>query len=139
MIVHAHVAQAFVPEVVWLTSLVRRRPFIAHFHLDVDASGRFGRLLPAYKRFVLGPVLRRAGGVIVLSPEQADAVEARYRVRRDRLTVIPNGVDPSFYDSGLRRSGSGRGPLRVLFVGRLDAQKNVARLLVAAARTREPM
>lgn len=139
VIVHAHVAQAFLPEMVWLTSLLRRRPFIAHFHLDVDASGRFGRLLPAYKRFVLGPVLRQADAVIVLSTEQADAVETRYRVRRDRVTIIPNGVDPSFYDSGLRRSATGGAPLRVLFVGRLDAQKNVARLLVAASRAREPM
>src|SRR5579859_2766965 len=37
-VVHVHIAQAFAPEVVWITSKLRRRPFIAHFHLDVDPS-----------------------------------------------------------------------------------------------------
>jgi glycosyltransferase involved in cell wall biosynthesis len=92
-IVHVHVAQAFLPEVVWLTSAIRRRPYVVHFHLDVDASGRLGRLLPAYKRFVLGPVLRRAAAVLALSPQQAESIVALHGVRSDRITIMPNGVD----------------------------------------------
>ena len=79
-IVHAHVAQAFVPEMVWLTSVLRRRPYIVHFHLDVDPSGRAGVVLPAYKRWVLGPVLRRAAAVVALSAEQAVFLQERYGV-----------------------------------------------------------
>lgn len=139
-IVHVHVAQAVLPEVVWVTRALRRAPFVAHFHLDVDASGRMGGLLPAYKRFVFGPVLRRAAGVIVLSPEQRDHVVERYRVRPERITVIPNGVDASFGAIAVnRRPAPADRALRVLFVGRLEAQKNVRRLLDALALTREPM
>jgi len=138
-IVHAHVAQAFIPEMVWLTSALRRRPFILHFHLDVDPSGRFGRVLPVYKRLVLGPALRRAAAVVVLSPEQADDVAARHRVPRERITVVPNGVHPFFYAAARRRGTAGPGPTRVLFVGRLDSQKNVRRLLVAATRVTAPI
>jgi phosphatidylinositol alpha-mannosyltransferase len=139
-IVHVHVAQAVLPEVVWMTRALRRAPFVAHFHLDVDASGRMGGLLPIYKRFVFGPVLRRAAAVIVLSPQQRDDVVEKYRVRRERVTVIPNGVDAAFGAIAAQRrpAPADRAP-RVLFVGRMEAQKNVHRLLEAFALTREPM
>jgi glycosyltransferase involved in cell wall biosynthesis len=132
-IVHVHVAQAFVPEAVLVTSALRRRPYIAHFHLDVDPSGPFGVLLNTYKRRILGPFLRRAAAVIALSDQQASFLVSRYGVHRDRITVIPNGVNPSFYRplaSIDQPIAKGRMP-RLLFVGRLDAQKNVPRLVDA--------
>jgi glycosyltransferase involved in cell wall biosynthesis len=131
VIVHAHVAQAFLPELLWLTSVLRRRPYIIHFHLDVDPSGRFGVLLPAYKRLVLGPVLRRAAAVIALSQGQASFLAKHYRIRPARVAVVPNGVGSSFYRRLDETHRTSSGPLRLLFVGRLDAQKNVPRLLDA--------
>lgn len=128
-IVHAHVAQAFLPEMVWLTSALRRRPYLIHFHLDVDASGRAGVVLPAYKRWVLGPVLRRAAAVVVLTAEQAEALQERYGVDQHRIAVIPNGVTGPFLSP--RRPAVAGEPMRLLFVGRLDAQKNVIRLIDA--------
>jgi glycosyltransferase involved in cell wall biosynthesis len=138
-IVHAHVAQAFLPEVLWLTSVLRRRPYIIHFHLDVDPSGRFGVLLPTYKRLVLGPVLRRAAAVIALSQGQASFLAKHYRVRPARVTVVPNGVGSSFYRRLHETSRTSSGPLRLLFVGRLDAQKNVLRLLDAISYVSSPV
>jgi glycosyltransferase involved in cell wall biosynthesis len=138
-VVHAHLGQAFVPEMTWLTSLLRRRDYILHFHLDVDQSGRMGLFLPAYNRFVLGPVLRRAAGVIVLSEEQAAFLAAEYGVERTCISVIPNGVPPAFF---LERSGEADdsgGPLRLLSVGRLSVQKNIPRLLEAVARVKAPV
>ena len=132
-IVHVHVAQAFLPEVVLLTSLLQRRPYIAHFHLDVDPTGRFGWLLPMYKRWILGPFLRRAAAVIALSEEQASFLTSQYGVAHGRITVIPNGVNPCFYrpDSCAPEPIPQARALRLLFVGRLDVQKNVARLIDA--------
>ena len=131
-IVHLHIAQALVPEMVWLASVLRRRPFIAHFHLDVDPSGRLGGLFLAYKRWILGPTLRAASRVIALSPEQAEFMVERYGVSRSRLVVVPNGVGSEFLvPYGDRRLPDG--PLRLLYVGRLSAQKNLPRLLHAIA------
>lgn len=139
-IVHAHVAQAFLPEMVWLTSALRRRRYIIHFHLDVDASGRFGTLLPAYKRLVLGPVLRRAAAVIALSPAQAEFLTRCYGIHQDRVVIVPNGVGDSFYlHAEHHRTRRAPEPLRLLFVGRLDAQKNVIRLLDAMTHVRAPV
>lgn len=138
-VVHAHLGQAFLPEITWLTSRLRRREYVLHFHLDVDQSGRMGRLLPAYNRFVLGPVLRRAAGVIVLSEEQASFVADEYHVERSRIAVIPNGVPPAFFLERSADSGAADGPLRLLSVGRLSVQKNVPRLLEAMARVQAPI
>lgn len=138
-IVHAHVAQAFLPEMVWLTSVLRRRPYIVHFHLDVDASGRFGVVLPAYKRWVLGPVLRRASAVVAVSLAQAMFLHERYGVEQRRITVIPNGVAAPFLRSGGPTTGAVGEPLRLLFVGRLDAQKNVIRLIDAMRHVTAPV
>jgi glycosyltransferase involved in cell wall biosynthesis len=137
-VVHAHLGQAFLPELTWLTSRLRRRRYLLHFHLDVDPSGRMGRILPAYNRYVLGPVLRRAAGVIVLSEEQARFIAEEYRVERSLVTVIPNGVPPAFFLE--RPSEPERGdPLRLLSVGRISVQKNVPRLLEAMAKVEAPV
>jgi glycosyltransferase involved in cell wall biosynthesis len=133
-IVHVHTGPAFVPEVVLITSALRRRPYIAHFHGDAPPSGPFGGpLLDSYKRWILGPYLRRAAAVVALSDQQARFLESQYAIHRDRITVIPNGVHPAFY---LPADGDGEpiakpGVLQLLFVGRLDVLKNVPRLVDA--------
>jgi glycosyltransferase involved in cell wall biosynthesis len=135
-VLHLHCAHALMPEIVALTARLRRRPFILHFHLDVDASGRFGRLLPAYKKHVFGRVLRAAAGVIVLTEAQGAFVRETYGVRAERVYVVPNGVAERYFMPVRETAGD---PLRLLFVGRLSAQKNVARLLDAMSLVREPV
>ncbi|MEU6340547.1 glycosyltransferase family 4 protein [Streptomyces sp. NPDC046977] len=135
-VLHLHCAHAFMPELVALTARLRGQRFILHFHFDVDPSGRFGRLLPAYKKHVFGRSMRAAAGVIVLTEEQGAFVRDTYGVRADRVFVVPNGVGANYF-MPVRQTV--RRPLRLLYVGRLSAQKNVARLLEAAALLREPV
>ena len=137
-IVHVHVAQALVPEFVWVTSRLRRRPYVAHFHLDVDPSGRLGVLLALYKRIMLRRVLRDAARVLVLTREQAAFVTTRYGVSSSRLVVLPNGVEDRHFLDRPTGAASTRA-LRLLFVGRLSPQKNVALLLDALAELSEPV
>lgn len=136
-LIHVHVAQAYVPEAVWLASVIRRRPFVAHFHLDVAPSGRLGWIFTAYKRLVLGRTLRAAARVIVLSVDQAEFLVDRYGVEAALIAVIPNSVSGDF--SGVARDAHHAGPLRLLFVGRLSPQKNVARLVRAIAQVSAPV
>jgi glycosyltransferase involved in cell wall biosynthesis len=137
-VVHVHVAQAVWPELVVLAAAIRRFAVVAHFHLDVDPTGRAGRLLPYYKRLVLGPTLRRANAVITLTSAQADAVVARYAIDPRRVVVMANGVEDQFL-AVKQTPRSPIAPLRLLFVGRLEAQKNVRRLLRAVAEVSEPV
>ncbi|MFJ8043009.1 glycosyltransferase family 4 protein [Kitasatospora sp. NPDC096147] len=138
-VLHLHCAHALIPELVALTALLRRQRYLLHFHLDVDASGPLGRLLPHYKKHVFGRVMRAAAGVIVLTEAQAAFVRDAYRVPAERVFVVPNGVGPEYFLT-VRESGEPTGrPLELLFVGRLGAQKNVDRLLDALALTTEPV
>src|SRR5438132_186629 len=73
-LIHLHVAQAFLPEIVRLTSKVRGIPYIAHFHLDVDPSGSYGFLLGLYKKVFLKRALQSAAKIICLSEAQKQAI-----------------------------------------------------------------
>ena len=127
-VIHLHVAQAFVPEVVYAAHLLRGLPYVAHFHLDVGPSGRAGFLLRAYKPLILGPVLRAAATVVVFTDEQRSAVTSKYGVDPTRIAVIPNGVDETFSYPGPRLLHP---KPRLLFVGRLSVQKNLSLFLHA--------
>ncbi|MCH5673548.1 glycosyltransferase family 4 protein [Streptomyces gilvus] len=137
-VLHLHSAHALLPELVAAVARLRGQRFLLHFHLDVDASGRFGRLLPAYKRHVFGRVLRAAAGVLVLTEAQAEFVRRTYRVRPERVFVVPNGVGSAYF-MPVRASRPAGEPLKLLYVGRLSAQKRVDRLLDAMALIREPV
>ncbi|MEV7596900.1 glycosyltransferase family 4 protein [Kitasatospora sp. NPDC089797] len=135
-VLHLHAAHALLPELVALAARLRGRPFVLHFHLDVDSSGRLGVLLPAYKKYVFGPVLRAAAAVIVLTDRQADFVRTVYRVPGERIHVVPNGVDGGYF---MPVRDPVERPLQLLYVGRLSPQKNVGRLLEAIALLRRPV
>jgi glycosyltransferase involved in cell wall biosynthesis len=126
---HLHCAHALIAEQVMVAARLRGQKYLLHFHLDVGASGPLGRLLPFYKKHFFARAARAAAVVIVLTESQAEFIERAYRVPRDRIRVVPNGVAQRYFGAP-RRSGGDR-PLQLLFVGRLEVQKNVARLIEA--------
>jgi len=132
-VIHAHVAQAYTPEMVWLASVLRRQRFIAHFHLDVEPSGRLGPLFNLYKRHILGRTLRAAARVVVLTTAQGTFLEDRYGVESANISTLPNGVAPEFFTERGAAMQPADAPMRLLFVGRLAPQKNLPRLLEAMA------
>jgi glycosyltransferase involved in cell wall biosynthesis len=137
-IIHVHVAQALIPEMVWISRWFRGGKFIAHFHLDVAPSGRFGRIFAWYKKIILGHTLRAAAKVIAFSADQANIIEKTYRVSADNVAVIPNGIGSEF--SPKQGSDISRNrPLRVLYVGRLTKQKALHRLVHALAAMTQPV
>jgi glycosyltransferase involved in cell wall biosynthesis len=137
-IVHVHVAQALIPEIVWMSRWLRGGKFIAHFHLDVGPSGRFGRIFVWYKRAILGHTLRAAVKVIALTADQASFLEQAYHVSASKIAVIPNGIGSEFSPKPETAESRDR-PLRVLYVGRLSPQKAVPRLVHAFAAMTQPV
>ncbi len=129
-VVHMHVAQAYVPEITYLFCKLRGIPYLAHIHLDIDQTGPMGFILPFYKKFLLGPILRGADAVTVLTPDYKDLMEAQYKVKRDKIKLIPNGT---YYNFGKEMKTKVHKPLKILFVGRLSAQKNIPLLLNSIA------
>lgn len=134
---HLHCAGALVAEQVMAAARLRGQKYLLHFHLDVDSSGPLGWLLPAYKKHVFARAVRAAAGVIVLTRAQAAFVEETYRVAPDRIHVVPNGIGSQYFLAQRQPDPDPGRPLRLLFVGRLEVQKNVARLLDALALATE--
>jgi glycosyltransferase involved in cell wall biosynthesis len=99
-------------------------PEICHVH----------RLLGPLRRLVLrnaDAVIANANGLRELS-EASDPV---------RVSVIPNGVDAQFFHPMTKDENLADSPFRIVFTGRLQAQKNVALLLdeFAALRASAPV
>jgi uncharacterized membrane protein/glycosyltransferase involved in cell wall biosynthesis len=127
-IAHVHLAQAYVPEVVWAISKLKGFSYIAHIHLDVPPSGPAGFLLKLYKPLVLKRVLHAAKFTVVFTEEQKGEVVQRYSLDPAKVKVVPNGVEDTFYYDKKRKIHK---KPRLLFVGRLNYQKNLQQLLHA--------
>lgn len=136
-VVHVHVAQALVPEMVWLGRRMRGGRFVAHFHLDVAPSGRFGHFFIWYKKRILGHTLRAAAKVITFSMDQAKFIERTYHVDPRAISIVPNGIGPEF-SPAYALGNAEKHPLRILYVGRLSPQKAVPRLVKALAEMSQP-
>jgi glycosyltransferase involved in cell wall biosynthesis len=125
-----HTGQALIPETVRLAARLRRLPYVAHVHLLVRPSSVAGRvLLPVYDRLLFGPFLRGAQRVICLTDAMRDEVVTGFRVPRERVRVVPNGVDRG----GAVPPAGAREARELLFVGRLVEQKNVLAAVDAMA------
>jgi glycosyltransferase involved in cell wall biosynthesis/SAM-dependent methyltransferase len=115
--------------------IARRRygvPFVVTYGYHYGEVARIAgsRLKPRLYGWLEQAAFPRAAGVIVTSREMERRLAAH--PARPRLAYFPNGVDTeSFAPSPAPRADSG--PPTVLYVGRLEEEKNLARLIEALA------
>lgn len=87
-----------------------------------------------YGRATLRRILEAADKIITVSKNTADDVESLLGISSDRIRVVYNGVDESFFEAS---SESFDSPTPyVLFVGTPEPRKNLERLLEAVRITR---
>ncbi|MFQ5678692.1 MAG: glycosyltransferase family 4 protein [Gemmatimonadota bacterium] len=79
---------------------------------------------------------RRASVVIVTSRYSREVAVRRYGLPRERVRVVPEGIDLAEWGRPPRRPGSARSEHTVLSVARQYRRKNTATLLRAFARVR---
>ena len=99
------------------------------FEAEDTAMGLLDRLT---FRFVVPRAARGADQLIAVSERTKRDVVARYGIAESRVTVTPNGVDPSFSPGG----GHDR---YVLFVGAIQARKDPLAALAAARAVKLPL
>lgn len=129
-IMHVHVAQAYVPEIVYKIWKKRNIPYIAHILIDAEPSNFFGKIiLKPYKKIFLKRFLRHAKKVIVLTEDYKDLMIKKYSIDRNRIEVIPGGVSNEFFTN---RRSKNKVP-RLLSVGRVSIQKNPLKLIKSVA------
>jgi glycosyltransferase involved in cell wall biosynthesis len=94
---------------------------------------RHPEAFPAWTRSyvprVVPHMVRAARRVLAVSEFTAGEIERLLDVPRQRIRVVPNGVEPVFTPDGPRADGD-----YVLTVGTLEPRKNLARTIDAAAR-----
>lgn len=132
-LMHVHTPRPFTAEVTYLISKIRNIPYVAHVHGDVEPSGKFGFLLPIYKKYLWKIVLRNAKRVICLSEGYEKFVNKRYGVTK--ILIVPNGVNEKFF---IKRIKSKNKITQLLFVGRLAKEKNLPRLIEAHSLMKQP-
>ena len=99
--------------------------------------GRSTILKKLYNHFIGGEIILNANGCIAISPNEIDHFKL-YGVQPDKVSVIPNGINPADYpeSDGKKfrvRYGIGDAPL-ILFLGRLNIIKGPDMLLEAFCR-----
>ena len=87
----------------------------------------FPRWTRTYVPHAVPHMVRAARRVIAVSEFTAGEVERLLHVPRERIRVVPNGVEPVFTPEGPRAEGD-----FVLAVGTLEPRKNLARTIAAA-------
>jgi glycosyltransferase involved in cell wall biosynthesis len=99
----------------------------------------------AYLRRITRRSVRQARRVIAISHSTASDVIRLYRVPKEKVEVIPYGLEAAFHPDNARRLAllvQQRYPLPerfLLFVGTLEPRKNLPRLLEAYAHARQQM
>lgn len=129
----------------WVGNLLARRwdvPHLVMFHtlsrLKGTPNGESGD--PENRAEVEARVIAGADRVIAASEHERQGLVEQYGARRDRIAVVPCGVDLSLFEPGDREAACARLDLSgdvLLFVGRMDPIKGVDLLLRAVALLKE--
>jgi glycosyltransferase involved in cell wall biosynthesis len=127
-VVHAHNYHSAAPIAAALGT--RHRPLVVTPHYHGEGSTRLASAAHRVYRPSLGRALmRRADAVLSVSRSEANLVRRHFGTSvAARTTVIPNGVSPV-----ADWVGSGGDDVRMVYIGRLAAYKNVELLIRAVA------
>ncbi len=130
-IIHVHIAQAYVPEIVYKIWKRRKIPYIAQIHIDAEPSSWMGKvLLKPYKRIFLKRFLRNAKIVLALTKNYKELIHKKYSIDKNKIVIVPNGVGEEFFVIKKRKNNIPH----LLFVGRVSIQKNPKRLIESVSR-----
>ena len=135
-LIHVHLGEDLAAVPLARLAAGSQRPMVLTLHTSLRHTLRVSDPRSALMR-TLGGLLQRWGertadAVIALTPRVAGLLRAD-GIDADRVHVIPSGVDLSLFDGPHQDPFPGIPRPRVVYVGRLAAQKGVVHLVRAAA------
>jgi len=122
----------------WLSGLAGHRlkhefdlPLVSTFHTLARVKAETGDPEPQRRVDAEAEVIGCSDGILASCPAEADQLVELYGARRDRIELVPPGVDHAFFSPGDRRGarqalrlGLGEAPV-MLFVGRIQPLKGL--------------
>ena len=130
-IVHLHEPRAFQHLAVWRFASKKRIPYIVHGHGVLNEGDTFHRLSArAYDTICGKKVLRSASMNIALNENEVEDFR-RLGVAKDKIMVIPNGIDLSQYSelplkgTFKRNFGIDDDEKIILYIGRIERSKGI--------------
>jgi glycosyltransferase involved in cell wall biosynthesis len=125
---------------VYLAAMAKKKPYVVCPAGALRVYGRSKMLKRFYNWLVGRRIIRNASAWIAITNDECAQFEA-YGVRRDLVTIIPNGVNPADFPrdgvAGFReKHGLGGRPF-ILFIGRLNTIKGPDLLLEAFCRDQQ--
>lgn len=140
-LVHVQGYHTIVPPLAMAAAALRSIPYVVTFHSGGHSSGLRNAIRPV-QTALLGPLLRRADGLVAVSRFEANLFARRLHVPDGRIAVIPNGAD--LPPSGTDRLDAGEGPRSasdqvadgagqptIVSLGRLERYKGHHRVIAA--------
>jgi glycosyltransferase involved in cell wall biosynthesis len=131
LICHSHPTAAIAG---WWLKRWREAMIIMISHGDIfdRPPNSYDRYLTWFYKVMTPRAYKRADGIVAISPHMADTIR-RYGITTDKVSLIPNGIDPreiGVVENEVSR-GADYGPLRLLFVGRIEPIKGLDCLVAA--------
>lgn len=130
----------------WAVAFLRRKPFLLEIRdlwpsFAIDMGVLRNRGLIWMSRGLENFLYARASHILVNSPAYADYLQQK-GVTADRISLIPNGADPTMFDpddhgSEFRRNHGLDDRFVVMYAGALGQANDIPTLLRAAARIKD--
>jgi len=125
----------------WLLSVLRRRPFLLEIRdlwpeFIIDMGALRNRLMIGVSRRLESFLYSRATHIVVNSPAYVDYL-VKKGVEQKRITLLPNGVDPTMFDpaadsNGIRPRFELEGKFVVVYAGAMGPANHLDLLVEAA-------
>ncbi|KKR58802.1 MAG: Glycosyl transferase, group 1 [Candidatus Curtissbacteria bacterium GW2011_GWA1_40_47] len=111
-----------------LAKLLYSKPFVINYGYDYESVAKLEgkKLIALIYRFINFIVLKFADAVIVTSPSFLKRIQKR---GVKNIHLIPNSVDINLFNSRVNKRPNEI--KKIIFVGRLEPQKNLSNLLIA--------
>ncbi|MFX1282119.1 MAG: glycosyltransferase family 4 protein [Promethearchaeota archaeon] len=139
-IIHIHYPIGGFPEAGAILSLLMRIPLVFNIHLEVVGTTWRKYLLPIHYLTIFRFLLKQSSYILSANIETIRRVFYLSKYSKQSVKIIPNGINQDIFYPGRNNETSriiNKEIRRIVFIGRLNIQKRIDRLLVALKQIRD--
>ena len=134
-IIHAHNFRSYQTEIAFKCAKIKKIPFVLNTHggligFKTITKGIMQIPYETYDFFIGKKIIKETNAIIVSSKQEYDEALS-YGIKKDKLHIIPMGIDINDYQSVKNTRKKDDNKIRILFVGRICKDRNIMPILKA--------